>query len=478
MQHSSRTQLIRAVLPLVLSTLLHQGQAHAGAPAGAIPVDITGELTVLYADDFENKRADLQYFIEDKQNKKRFRLHFDGTPPGHLRTGKTITVRGKAKGKMVYLAADGAESPNTENVTVAAAAVAGEQKTLVMVADFVDASASCSVDEVRDLMFADPEDNSIDDLYRETSLGQVSFAGDVVGRYSIAYSSTDTCDVNAWAAAADAAAQNSGVDLSLYDRKVYVLPEANTCGWSGLASLGGNPSYAWILRCDLDAVYGHELGHNLGMNHASTLANEYGDTTDIMGSAMSGLRQINGAHQEQMGWRSPNNILTVTQGGTFDIAPLELGIEEGLAPQILKIAKPDSGETYYLSYRQPIGFDANLSTTLTERLHVHLYNGNGGRTTLLAGLLQGASFVDDANGITVTHVSHTPAYITVEVQLDGSTPACTATAPLVSLSPASQSAEAGSTLNYTVSVTNTDTSACANSSFALDDNVPAGWTGA
>ena len=480
MKHSNRTQRLQAALLLVLSTLLLQGQAYAGAPADAVPVNITGELTVLYADDFENKRAELQYFIEDKQSKKRFRLQFDGTPPGHLRTGKTITVRGKAKGKEVYLAADGVDSSSSQTFAPAIATVTGEQRTIVMVADFTDATTSCSVNAIRDLMFTDPANQSVDDLYQETSLGQVSFSGDVVGRYNINFSSTDACDVNAWAAAADTEAQNSGVDLSLYDRKVYVLPDINTCGWSGLASVGGNPSYAWIMRCDLEAVFGHELGHNLGMNHASTLSSEYGDTSDIMGSAMSGLRQINGAHQEQMGWRTPDKIMTVTQPGTFDIAPLELNAAQVLAPQIIKIAKPDSGESYYLSYRQPIGFDANLSTTLTERLHVHLYNGNGGRTTLLSGLLQGASFVDDVNGITLTHVSHTPDYVTVQVSLDGSTPppTCTPTAPLVNISPSSQSANAGSTLNYSVSITNNDNTACANSTFGINDNIPSGWAGA
>ena len=96
------------------------------------------------------------------------------------------------------------------------------------------------MDAIRDVMFTDPSDQSIDDLYQETSLGAVWFTGEVVGRYTIDYSSTDACDVNAWAAAADAAALDSGVDLSAYNRKVYVLPSANTCGWSGLASVGGN----------------------------------------------------------------------------------------------------------------------------------------------------------------------------------------------------------------------------------------------
>ena len=96
MKNIAITRMIQAGFLLAVSALSLQGQAIAAPPEGAIPVDITGELTVLYADDFDNKRAELQYFIEEKQSKKRYRLQFDGTPPGHLRSGATVKVRGKA----------------------------------------------------------------------------------------------------------------------------------------------------------------------------------------------------------------------------------------------------------------------------------------------------------------------------------------------------------------------------------------------
>ena len=243
--------------------------------------------------------------------------------------------------------------------------------------------------------------------------------------------------------------------------------------------MGDNPSKAWIFRCDQEGVYAHEFGHNLGMNHASTLANEYGDTTDPLGSALSGLRQLNAPHQEQMGWRSSDKFTTITQSGTFYIAPLELTAAETDLAQVLKIAKPDSNDYYYLSYRQPIGFDANLSATLTQRLHIHLYKGNGGKTTLISAPLVNTDFVDNVNGITLTHVSSVPDYLTVEIEFDGSNspPACVPAPPLVSLSPTNQSTSAGDTLIYTVSVSNIDNSSCANSTFNLSDNVPTGWTG-
>jgi hypothetical protein len=346
------------------------------------------------------------------------------------------------------------------------------------VANFLDASLSCSVASIEDLMFTDPTDSSIDDLYQETSLGLVSFVGDVVGSYTIDYRSTDSCDVNAWAAAADAAALADGVDISTYDRKVYVLPRQNTCGWSGLASVGGNPSYAWIFRCDTPAVFAHELGHNLGMNHAATLSSDYGDTSDIMGSALSGLRQINAPHHEQMGWRAAEQFMTVIESGVYDLDPLEMSAEDAFLPQILKVAKPDTNEYYYLSYRQPIGFDANLSSELTKRLHIHRYNGNGGRTWLLRGLLVGENFVDEVNGFTIANISVTSDYASVQIQFDTDGQSCAPVAPVVSISPASQTAAPGISLDYAVAITNTDSANCAASTFSLAAVVPDGWIGA
>jgi hypothetical protein len=81
MKHTAFTRTFQAAFLLVLSALLLQGQVIATPPEGAVPVDITGDLTVLYMDDFNNRRTELQYFIKDKQSNRRYRLQFDGTPP-------------------------------------------------------------------------------------------------------------------------------------------------------------------------------------------------------------------------------------------------------------------------------------------------------------------------------------------------------------------------------------------------------------
>jgi hypothetical protein len=479
MKNMKFKQLIHTSLLSGLITVMTAGQANAVPPTDSVAVSVTGELTVLYRDDFKNKRADLQYFIEDKLNNTRYQLQFEGTPPGHLRSGITVKVHGKAKGKEVYLSADGVDSSG-DAVAPTTIAVTGEQKTLVMVANFTDTSVSCPIQDINDLMFTDAADQSIDDLYQETSHGDIWLTGQVMGPYNINYASS-ACDYNAWGQAADTAARASGVEPDNYDRKVYVLPP-NGCPAAGIGTVGGNPSSAWIFYCNVADVFGHEFGHNLGMHHAATPSSEYGDNTDIMGIGQNRLRQINAPHKEQMGWLPGIQIAAIDQTGYYDIAPLELDAANALAPQALKISKPDTNEYYYLSYRRSIGFDANLSPSqYLDRLSVHRYPGDGSssKTHLLALPADGESFVDAINGITVTQLSHNDDYVTVEVSLDGSepTPTCTTSIPQLNLSPTGQSATAGNTLNYSVQLSNQDSTACAASIFNLNASIPSGWTG-
>src|SRR5262249_25282318 len=129
-------------------------------------------------------------------------------PTAHLHSGAIVTVQGTAHGSEIVVAAAGGTSLTTV-VPATAPAVSGEQKTLVLVANFRNASVVLSAANVRDTLFTDPSTYSIDDLYQESSYGQLWFTGDVHGPYNINYSTTSTCDYYAWANAAEAAATAS-----------------------------------------------------------------------------------------------------------------------------------------------------------------------------------------------------------------------------------------------------------------------------
>ncbi len=456
----------------VLSSSALAGKTPGNA---AVPEFVEGELTVIFKDDFSNRRFEREYQVVNPASGKRWRVEFEGPLPPNIASGMRVKGQGKRRGQTVYLAADGLQGG--VEAMAAVQTVAGDQRTIVMLADFSDAPLSCSARDVAETMFSSPQQDSVHDLYQETTLGNVSFSGDVVGPFDIGFSSAGACDVNGWAQAAENAAKDAGVDLGLYQRRVYVLPENNTCGWAGLGSVGGSPSYAWVMRCGLGDTYAHELGHNLGMNHAATLSNEYGDTTDFMGAVTGKLRQVNGPHAAQMGWRAPEKLVEISTSGTFDIAPLEYSAAQSVAPQVLRVLKPDTGEYYHLSYRQQVGFDQSLPYQLTQTLQVHKQNTSGGITTLLASVQQGSSFIDSSNGLSFTHVSRTSDYLSVAIEIaDAPAPGnCQVAVPELGLSPALQAATAGTSLQYSLTLTNRDSANCESSSFVLADLAPAGW---
>jgi len=432
---------------------------------------VNGKLKIVQIDKEPGaaESGELMYLLEDEETHKTFTLRFGDEAPRHLRSGMRVTARGRSKGQELLLAADGNGSQSLTVNSVPAPIVAGDQKTLVIMTNLADASVTCSADAVRDVMFS--PNTSVDALYREISHGAISFSGQVVGPYALNHSS-ESCSSSLWADAADAAARADGINVDSYSRKVYVLP--GVCSVAGLGEVGTNPSRAWVYRCDMPDVLAHELGHNLGMWHASTPSAAYGDLSDIMGAGGRGLRQINAPHKEQMGWLPSQEITAVTTDGTYEVAPLELDPLDVTIPTALKIFKPDTNEHYYVSYRQGIGFDENLRQfSYLDRTSVHQWNA-ADNTKLLAVLADGESFVDTANGITVTQTNHTADFAGVQVRFDN---ACRPSLPLVSLSPASQNAAPGGILSYAISVTNTDSTNCAQTVFDLRHSVPFGWTG-
>jgi gametolysin peptidase M11/alpha-galactosidase-like protein len=438
------------------------------------PLTVTGEVTLLYADDFSHRHFDLLRLIRDYRTGQVLRIRLD--KERDLQAGSVMTVSGRLVGSDLYVLADqlSATTPTAAGASrEVMGTVSGDQRTLVIVANFSDKSVGCPIAAIDDVMFRNVQDKSVDDLYREMSRTQVSFSGSVVGPYSLAAASTDACDINGWAAAAEAAASSS-VDVSGYARKVYVMP-SNSCPAAGVGEVGVTPSKAWVFTCDIADVYAHELGHNLGMQHAATPAGEYADDSDVMGQAEGLLRQVNAPHKLEMGWIPDSQAVVITADGQYDVAPSELDPITAAAPQALKVFKADSNEYYYLSYRSGIGFDANLACcAYLDRLSVHRWAGPGSKTYRLAVLADGETFADPATGFSVTQVRHDSQTSIAQVHVGNG---CGATAPSLMLTPRDQSGPGGTTASYEVTVVNNDPAGCMPSTFALNANLPTAWAG-
>lgn len=472
--HNQFHRIQRVMVAIVLTLAAAGSTGHAAEPTD----EATGTLEVFYADDFVNGHAALEYFLKDETSGRRVKLRFANTPHRTLRSGDVIKVRGRkhfrSDGDELEVAA--ANDVNLQTLATAPATVAGEQHALVLLINFTDAPLECFAAAVQQLMFgAGP---SVAGLYEETSFGNVWLTGDVVGPYTINYYSGGGCDYSGWAAAAEAAAIAQGVSLGDYNRRIYVLPNANTCSWAGLGTVGGNPSKSWIAYCHLPDVYAHELGHNLTLHHASTdldnngvTDDEYGDLSDFMGYGGVGYRQLNSAHKAQLGWLPAEKLLQVTGSGVFQLAPLAVDPSTTPLPQTLVVTVPGSDYSYYLSYRRPLGYDADLYTSYANRLNIHRSRGGVTQSRFIRALTDGASFTDAAAGLVVTQLSHADGAVTIQISYG-----CTAAAPTVSLSPASTTGLPGAPATFTFSLRNNDRAGCTSATFQLVPVLPAGWT--
>jgi hypothetical protein len=482
-------RILLVALSLVGASLF--GAASATAHDGP-HTTLEGEFEIIRFDDFENARSHERYFLNGKHG--RSELVF-GSAPKHLRTGQKVRVRGRAHGPRAFhadeVAALGGGDPGAGSGGVAAAPEL--RAAVVLMVNLIDASASSryTLAQLASAMWTGAR--NVDGLYQAASYDQMAFppdtngdgSADAFGPFNVSYSAA-SCDYSAWANAADSQASAAGVNLSLYRHRVYVLPRYNelSCGWAGLANVGcGTWCRAWIAEGESPMVYAHELGHNVGQAHAGTdpendgvVNQEYGDLSDPMGISRA-WHVFNAPHADQMRWFNafPGTIATVTANGVYDLRPMAVHPLTTGGLRALKIAKPDTGGFYYLSFRQAVGYDDSLASTYTQGVNVHRYAGSGyALTSFVDSLATGESFQDAVNGLTVTQLSRASdgSYATVQVAFG-----CAERAPTVTVSPASQTGVPGASLAYSVTVTNRDGAGCDPAFFALTASFPSGLAG-
>jgi hypothetical protein len=226
-------------------------------------------------------------------------------------------------------------------------------------------------------------------------------------------------------------AQQAGYPTSGFQKFVYVFPSLPGCGWAGL----GGGSQAWINQSASLLVIGHELGHTFGLGHASSLdcgtlviggtctRSEYGDPFEIMGNQRGA--HFSAIHKSTLGYLTASEVRTHVGGtATYVLSPLENAGGTTYAVKVPASAK----RTYWLEWRQPIGFDAALPAGATNGATVHLGSPSDygcstcildmtpGTTTFTDGALPtGQSWSDTETGATLAVVSQAAGSLTVQV---------------------------------------------------------------
>jgi len=255
------------------------------------------------------------------------------------------------------------------NPAVAATAnpTTGDQRLLVLLVNFQDSSlAPFTIDQARDAAFG-----TVSPFFHTVSGGRLRITGDTRGWFTLPIDST--CDTALIEQYGNAAAVAAGIDVSSYGRLLYVFAGTATCRSAGFSTITRYPSQTFLNGSISSVLMAHELGHALGLDHATLLDCTSGvigagcttvqdDAFDPMGSAKA-LVHINAVFKERLGWLGTGSLQLVTSDGDFVLAPY--AATTGGTPNVLKIYKgpdPVSGvpQWYYVEYRQPLDYDAAL----------------------------------------------------------------------------------------------------------------------
>jgi chitodextrinase len=400
----------RWLIAFVAWTFIAVGPAQAAGP-GTTTTDglttITGVLRVLHADDFAHGTARFVYGLRSATGW----LDLDFPQTGPMDDGgATVQVTGRFEGGRLRVATDAADhgfriirkakplyqtsgqtfhhdsngvdvpdDPGAGGTTVdaadpellptdaATAAAATPVTVAVILLNFSnDATQPYAAATANGIMFSNP--TSVANYFAEESRGAVAMSGHVYGWYTVAATNA-SCNTaySTWESQADAMAAAAGVDLSSFDRVVYAWPYAPSCGWAGMGYMPGPTSWnngSFDLR-----VLAHELSHNFGTNHASTLQctqgttivalsatctyTEYGDPFSVMGSANtyhSDSEQVG-----EMGWLKAGELATVAPGGTYAVTPLLTGAAG--AAKVLRIVRTTgpSASSFFVDVRATVG---------------------------------------------------------------------------------------------------------------------------
>ncbi len=240
----------------------HEGHDHSLLTADA-GEELRGRVVETHGDTFTGESKGRTFWLE--MDGERVRL--DGAP-ANLKPGERVRVRGTRHGATFVVAADAGAVTSEGPATVTSVGPAVTKSVAVVAFTFSDnTSQPWTTAQIQANFFG--TSNSVKAYFSDASYGQVTVTGDVFGWYQIA-ATDDACDSSTWATQAKAVATAAGVNLSAYQHIAYVFPRSTACGWAGLAYMPGKES--WNNGALSVRVAGHELAHNFGVHHASTLA--------------------------------------------------------------------------------------------------------------------------------------------------------------------------------------------------------------
>lgn len=423
-------------------------------------VALEGDLEILHADFLPGvQRGSVDEFYLNTRDNKKIKLNSAGKMKKALFSGTRMQVRGFLLDDNIIF--DGtSELGRTQNswggVKIlkipSNPPVLGEQKFLVLMADFQDAKNIYGKDMEESITF--PEINA---YYQEVSNGKISVSADVYDGKTLPFLKIGDYNLIKEEVIR---AYDPDIDFSKYSRLMIIVPtNFETQGRWGLAgglgtldkvdviTLDGTVkmTIAWISSANPNSsasINIHEIGHNFGNHHADfyncgsvaydlngCIGEEYWDRYDVMGSAAQA--HFNALHKEIPGWFNAGNILTVTEDNIYNLKPLELQTQD---LQALKIQRT-SDDYLFVEFRQSIGLDAGMDKNVNmyddvfdgALLHSNSLDDFYSRSWLIdptppadnhySALKLNNTFIDPLSGASIKTVSKDDSLLSVEVLL-------------------------------------------------------------
>ncbi len=377
--------LILAALLLLLAS---------GVSAAKGEQTLTGTIDVIHADDFAHpENTHYAYYLRTAT--QRYQITDTAWLDPSI-AGATVTVRGTAQGADLTLAAEPA-SVQIESVAQSRASDnIGAQRTLGIVMSIDGAQPPATVERVRHELFdyapgpLNPTTSTTQVYYNLTTYGKTRFVGEVVGPYAFNSSVCGLYDM----LAEGLRAASATVDVSAYDR-IVIVPGCTPCLCYGAMGTNGkiinwqlpdgryvNISVAW-LRSFNTVVTSHELGHNFGGNHASSLLcqdenqtwlqyglncaqYEYADAYDALGS---GANEMNAIHRTELGWLDKKYTKAVASDAAAEFVITDLD-RTPAGSQIHQLTMPVTRDTGKYAAMEHVFYSVEYRTNM------HSYGGN------------------------------------------------------------------------------------------------------
>jgi MYXO-CTERM domain-containing protein len=438
-------------------------EAPEGTPGGG-GLPLSGKLEAIVVEGGPGVQGGTRYFLRTEDGARVVELDFDEPPESA--TGTLVTVYGEDAGDTFHVRAwdvDAEAEPGPRSLRQALLGEPVERaSTVAFVRVDFGQGINVDVDEADDFMFSttnpgpahglDSGDKSVAQYYDEVSFGQMQVSGAVEGPLS--WSNT-ACNGNGGSQLAQSLRNQIDED---YDHYIWYYGSVQpSCGygWGSLGSWSSPSSNVWFNGDLFDVAITHEIGHNLGYQHASSMrcngtaladnpmtceTEEYGSTVSVMGNLSAG--HMMGIEKWYAGWFEGCNGVRVRSTGTFTLHAIETECD-GI--QTLQIPMPTTSRSfsteqsggsnpmrfYYLELRSSVGLD----TGMTNQVMVHASddvrspNQTSARSVLIDmnpssnpvnGMTAGQSFTDPAGGVTFRVDSVDGAKATVTVTLEDS----------------------------------------------------------